>query len=285
MNNIKLISYKKFNNTYKNRVIENFDNETTIILNRIDFNGQNSTIYNRNELNQYSFHITENKTKNDYIIKKKEFIKKITKENPNIKLFNLRWLIKEKEYNTITYFKKGELLYDDILSNYYILTSNSKKSHNKKSKIYNLGDTCTAKENMTDQPISYYDEVDHILQVPFYNQPAATAYSNITVTGFQSHLNCDKYITTYNADHYAKGSSFGAATSEARIIQFKPFTPATGPGYCEYALAVALTLKNPFSTVTINLSFQGGSFTYSNSSSGSTTFDQTSAYINSNNLN
>jgi hypothetical protein len=290
LNNIRLLSYEETSND-KNEILD-FNNKQTIILKRKDFAGDRNINYSREQLNEYSIDVVRNsnKTNKDFLLKKKEFISRISTNEPTLKVINLNWFINGKRLSTVAYFKKGELLYDDILSNYTILdvnySSDNSNTTNKRINTTNFDYSpagCAAQYYFSYSPIYYTDEIiETIMTDPIFGI-IASASCSITISGEQSPNDCAKYIHSASVNGRHAGSFLGAADAKAHV-ELQP-AGIDGPGYCNYVLAIALQSTPWWSNITISLQYEGVGFSISPSPfGGSVTFQEKYGHVTADDL-
>lgn len=298
LNNIKLLSYKLLTDSeYKKG--SDFDNKHTIILERYDFEGDTKQTYSKKDYNKYSINVVPNSSdvNKDFLLKKKKFISNILINEPDLKMVSLNWLINGEELNTIAYFKKGALLYDDILSNYIILdiddstTEGSLSKNNATNKTTSTTNNdyypydCASQYYGTDYPIYFSDGIYRHSITDTYLGEIAYASCSLNLHGIQLASDCSKYLNGGSGNGDYGGSAW--ATADAKVeATLKGFSPYTGPGYCDYKMAIALQTKPYWSNVKISISYQGSGFTVtSNPNGGSVTFQQKFGYATANDLN
>ena len=224
----------------------------------------------------------------DYLLKKNKFISNILINESDLKMVSLNWIINGEQLSTIAYFKKGELLYDDILSNYIILAIDNSKiedslnknnSTNKNNKhtnnyYYPYQYDCAAQYYGSNQTVYYTDNIPrHSITAPYLGE-IAYASCNVTLNGIQFPNDCSKYLSSCTVNGDFGGSP--NATADAKVeVDFKGFSPYTGAGYCNYAMAIALQTIPFWSEIKISISYLGSSFTVStNPQGGTVTFQE-----------
>lgn len=298
LNNIKLLSYELIED-YKHKEMESFDNYT-LIPERQDFKDTTTNNYTKEALNKYSVNVVNNSNEanKDFLLKKEKFISNILTNTPDLKLVDLKWLVKGEMLSTIAYFKEGKLLYDDILSNYVILnieapvndSINKNNPINKTTYTANNGSlpygyNCWAQYYSHDIPIGYtVGMFRYSLSSPLIGETAhVTCY--ISFRGIQSQSSCTKYLNTAYVSKDYGGSAWASADANVQM-DFKGFSPYTGPGYCNYSMAVALQSKPFWSNIKISLTFAGSGFTFTaNPNGGEVLFRQKFGSVTATNLN
>lgn len=292
LNNIKLLSYRLIGDN------EQKGEDFTVILERQDFTGDKKHNYSKKDFNKYSINIISNLSNNHnaYLLKKEKFISKILRNEPDLKKVSLNWLVNGNKLNTIAYFTKDKLLYDDILSNYLILsidnatdnTINKKTTANKTANAsnnpYHPYD-CASQYYGSDYSIYFSDGIYRHSITDVWLGEIAYASCSLNLHGVQLASDCSKYLNGGTAYGDYGGSSW--ATAHAVVdAELKGFSPYTGPGYCDYKMAIALQTKPYWSEIKISITYQGSGFTVtSNPNGGSVTFKQKFGYATASNLN
>lgn len=285
MNNLELLSFNLMKD--KKRIISEYNSSNTVRI-------QRNSLDKLDLINKFDIKSFDNsdESNSDYIEKKKEYISKLIKEEIDLQVVDLKWRWNNEIILTQAYFKKNEFLYDDIISNYVILNSQTITTKNKKTvslfnKIETETETTEEDYGYYDCPtsgfksVSYYKVLPHILE-SYFGGNVAEARAEITINGsrFLENGSCKNVIESYVPHVYTYQSAFGIADAKVQIIDFRGYSPYQQyEGHCEYKMAVVLQYKNPWDSVSISLSFGGASFTVSGGTGGTKVYEETGGYI------
>ena len=268
---------------YNKKLILKYNSSSTVKVSRIYPN-------NIDLINKFEFKVVKNLDDFylDYLSKKKNYISKLVKERPDLQVVNLKWRFNDEIIFTQAFFEGNEFLYDDIISNYFILRSSTNISSNKinksdsnKTSSSNNYDECKDLNPNEYYPISYNDVNQNSLD-GYFGGTVATAWAEITVNGtkyLDEYYVCQKVISSYVPYTQSYSSTNGISDAKVEIISSRFFSPYQGdPGHIDYRLAIVLQYKHSWQNVSLTLSYQGGSLTVSGGTGGSKTVEE-GAYV------
>jgi hypothetical protein len=183
-----------------------------------------------------------------------------------LQVVRLNWKYNGEDLVTYCIVNNKEVVYDDILSNLYIITIESSGS-----KKETKASTGTNKNPYPECPTSYLDIIYNRNKKHTYSdwsgRERARAEAYITITGTET-TNCIKYINNYSQQTYEHGDYGFSAKAGVGIKNFRPAGSSTD-GWCDYELGVAVS-----NSTSLMLSWGGQSFSISGGGGTMMTFGE-----------